>query len=51
MYDSYKWLIELRRSNHGFFCLIITGFLIMTAFIGKIIPGVIIIYALSKQKS
>lgn len=43
---SIRWFIDLRKTNHGFFCLLSSAFLLMTAFIGKLIPGVIIVYSL-----
>lgn len=51
LHSSLAWLIHLRSTQPGLFCLLITGLLMMTAIVGKIIPGVIIAYIAGKHEN
>ena len=44
----FDWFVELRKQNHGFFCLLVSSIFVLTAFIGKAVPGVLIVYTLRK---
>ncbi|KAI1304095.1 hypothetical protein HDE_01869 [Halotydeus destructor] len=43
---SCDWLLQLRRDNHGSFCLLVTSVFAVCAIIGKTVPGVVIVYIL-----
>lgn len=42
----WKDVWKLRKENHGLFCALMCGFFSILALIGKVIPGVLIIYSL-----
>ncbi|XP_054716234.1 reticulophagy regulator 3-like [Uloborus diversus] len=41
----WKDVWKLRKENHGLFCALMCGFFSILALIGKIIPGVLIVYS------
>lgn len=41
-------VIEFRSSSHGLFCCTVTGVLLAIYFIGRSIPGVLLVYCFGK---
>jgi hypothetical protein len=43
---TIEWFVSLRQTNHLFFCLVVSSLFILTAFIGRSVPGVVVVYAI-----
>lgn len=45
---TVDWFVNLRKSNHGFFCILVSSIFILAALIGRVVPGVVVVYAICK---
>ena len=46
--NVYTWLYNLRLTHPGIFCILLSTIFIVTALIGRFVPGVVIVYIISK---